>query len=671
MSVTGQRALRYATLATAIVVLLALVVVFFPWNALRGPVAAYLGHRLHRDVTIAGPLRVHVGLPVVVDVGDFSIANAAWSDLQPMAHAAHMTLTFSLPSLLHFTPDRIDLIEPRLVLEKDADGDANWRFGHEGSSGGVPAFGDISVQNGALRYRDPVWRGDITVAVQSASPAPNVPQELRFDGRGTLRGEPFTISGRGHGLSALRQVDDPYGLAFDLHAGATAIGFDGTVVPAQPQNVRGALHVRGPDLSRLYPIVPSPLPWTPPYDLDGNVVHEAGQWRFEDISGTVGKSDLAGRFSVDTSGAHPATVADLQSRRLDYKDLGGFVGLPAGEPGQKAKTPEQRSEAQKRQKSGRVLPDKAFDLGKLRGHDVDLRLRGTSVRWGRFPLDNLDMHFLLKDGMLHLKPLDFGIAGGHVVNDITVDFTKQEPSGKAQVEIRRVELKRLFPQLASPQGSAGRFGGRGHFTTSGNSVAELLGSMNGEAAVAMSGGEMSTLTLVLTNLDLARAATLLVSGKKDKAAIHCAITAMHAKNGELVPDFMVVDSEDELIHGSGSIDFRDEKYDLKLTANSKKPSLVALRGPIMITGTFATPVVRPAVGQAVARVGAAVGLGILAPPLALLPLIDLGDAPNADCRALYEKANLAAGTKAAPRTSAPSRNARRSAPLQEKLAGTR
>jgi len=128
------------------------------------------------------------------------------------------------------------------------------------------------------------------------------------------------------------------------------------------------------------------------------------------------------------------------------------------------------------------------------------------------------------------------------------------------------------------------------------------------------------------------------------ATIHCAIAALHAKNGEVVPDVMVVDSDDELIHGAGSIDFRNEKYDLTLKAASKKPSLVALRGPIMITGTFANPVVRPAIGEAAARVGAAVGLGILAPPLALLPLIDLGDAPDADCRALYEDARLQTGT---------------------------
>jgi hypothetical protein len=69
---------------------------------------------------------------------------------------------------------------------------------------------------------------------------------------------------------------------------------------------------------------------------------------------------------------------------------------------------------------------------------------------------------------------------------------------------------------------------------------------------------------------------------------------------------------------------------------------------VLITGTFKDPVVRPAAGPVVARIGAAVGLGLLAPPLALLPLIDLGNAPDANCRALYEHAQIASDTKVPP-----------------------
>jgi uncharacterized protein involved in outer membrane biogenesis len=641
MAETAQRGLRYGAIAAGIVVAVALLVTFFPWNALRGPVASYVGHRLHREVTINGDLRVHPGFPTRIEVNDFSIANAPWSDLQPMAHAARMELTFGVRSLLHLTPDTVRLVQPRLVLEKSATGDANWHFGGKGSA--APSFGDISVDKGTLRYRDPTLRGDITIAVQSTTPASNAPEELRFDGRGTLRGDPFTITGHGRGLAALRKVDDPYQLAFDLQAAKTGIAFDGTIVPAAPENVRGALHLKGPDLSQLYPIIPSPLPWTPPYNLAGDLTHESGKWKFNRIKGTVGDSDLAGEFTIDQSAARPATIADLSSRKFDYRDLGGFIGLPPGEPGKKANTSEKRKEVTKRAATERVLPDKPFDLGKLREHDVDLKFRGASVKWGRFPLDNLVVHMELKDGALRFDPLDFGIADGHVVSTMSVDLTRKQPTAKARIEVRRVELKRIFPQLAAPGGSAGRLGGRAQFTAAGNSVADLLASTDGEAAIAMSGGEMSTLQLVLTNLDLARAASLLIRGSDQKADLRCAIAAMHAKDGSLVPDLMVIDSSDELIHGAGSIDFRDEKYDISLKADSKKPTLVALRGPIMITGTFKHPVVRPAVGQVVARIGAAVGLGILAPPLALLPLIDLGNAPDANCRALYQDARVATG----------------------------
>ena len=77
----------------------------------------------------------------------------------------------------------------------------------------------------------------------------------------------------------------------------------------------------------------------------------------------------------------------------------------------------------------------------------------------------------------------------------------------------------------------------------------------------MRGGEASTLALVLTNLDLARAATLILKGD-ETAEITCAVAAFHAKDGVATPDLLVVDSTAEVITGEGSIDFRQERYDL-------------------------------------------------------------------------------------------------------------
>ena len=451
------------------------------------------------------------------------------------------------------------------------------------------------------------------------------------------------MEGSSLGLAQLQNIDDPYRLSLRAKAGRTSADFDGTVVPSDTENVRGVLHLQGPDLSKLYPIVPAALPWTPPYNLRGELTHTKRAWVFRGMRGTVGESDLRGDVKIDLSKPRSMMTAELSSTRFDSKDLGGFIGLPPGEPSQRAQTPEQRSAEQRRSQSYRVLPDKPIELAKLREHDADVKFRGTSVKWSAIPMDNLTAHIRIDDGVLKFDPLDFGIADGHVIANITVDVKRDVGEAQGELEARNVELKRLFPKLASPQGTAGRFGGRAHFRTKGNTVAAMLAAADGDAAVIMRGGEASTLRLVLTNLDLARAAELLLRGD-ETAEIRCAVGALHAKDGVMTPDLFVVDTSAVVITGSGSVDFHDETYNLALDAKSKRPSLVALRGPMMIRGTFKAPVVGPAIGPVAARVGTAVGLGLVAPPLFLLPLIDFGGASDVDCRSLIDQARVDTAT---------------------------
>ena len=102
---------------------------------------------------------------------------------------------------------------------------------------------------------------------------------------------------------------------------------------------------------------------------------------------------------------------------------------------------------------------------------------------------------------------------------------------------------------------------------------------------------------------------------------------------------LVMDTEAEKILGEGSVDLANERYALTLSAKSKKASVMALRGPILIDGSFKSPKIHPATGPIAVRVGTSVALGVAATPLAaLLPLIDFGGATDADCRALMQDA---------------------------------
>ena len=96
------------------------------------------------------------------------------------------------------------------------------------------------------------------------------------------------------------------------------------------------------------------------------------------------------------------------------------------------------------------------------------------------------------------------------------------------------------------------------------------------------GGEASELAIVLSNLDLANAVQLLLKGDAS-SPIRCVVADFVADDGVMNAKTLIADTGTENIQGSGSVDFKKEQYDLQLKASSKKPSLVALRGPIVVT----------------------------------------------------------------------------------------
>jgi uncharacterized protein involved in outer membrane biogenesis len=240
----------------------------------------------------------------------------------------------------------------------------------------------------------------------------------------------------------------------------------------------------------------------------------------------------------------------------------------------------------------------------------------------------------LRDGKLVMAPLDFGVAGGHVTSHVILDASHDVIQTQVDATAKNLEVKALLPKLKEGQGSAGKLGGRAKLSTKGNYIAQMAGSANGELGLIMSQGRVSTLALVLTNLDLANAAKYLLGGNLN-SPVYCAVTHASMRDGQLVPDIFVIDTSEENITGDGSIDFKDERYKLRLVAHSKRASLVALRGPIRIAGTFKDPQIGPEIGPVLARVGAAVALGaILTPAASLLVLVDSGGAKDSNCAAL-------------------------------------
>jgi uncharacterized protein involved in outer membrane biogenesis len=294
----------------------------------------------------------------------------------------------------------------------------------------------------------------------------------------------------------------------------------------------------------------------------------------------------------------------------------------------------QKQASRKLAAQDRVFSTDALSLDRLRDYDAELHFRGKAVAVDKVPMDNVEFRIKLADGKLRYDPVVIGIADGRVKLVGELDAAAAQPRLTARVEGRNLDLAQLMPQLSSPRGKTGRFGGYLDVKAQGTSIAALAGSADGEGALIMAGGEASALSLLLTNLDLANAIPLLLGGDKT-AALRCAVTSFAIDDGQVEPKVFTIDTSAVRIEGEGSIDLDDETIDLDLHSQSKKFSLFALRGPIVIGGSLRHPTAKPAVGPVAARVGVAAGLAALAPPLAILPFIDLGNAEDANCRALF------------------------------------
>jgi hypothetical protein len=89
------------------------------------------------------------------------------------------------------------------------------------------------------------------------------------------------------------------------------------------------------------------------------------------------------------------------------------------------------------------------------------------------------------------------------------------------------------------------------------------------------------------------------------------------------------------IVGTGGVNFANEAIALDLKPYNNNFTPLSLHTPLQVRGTLGQPTYHLQKENLIERLGAAVGLGILFPPAALLPLIDTGLGPGNACQSAY------------------------------------
>lgn len=619
----------------ALVLLIAFAVLVFDWNWLRGPITRMATEKSGRVLAISGDFKVKLGWPnAQLQAANVSFANPPWAKAGPMVSVENVEASISLPQLLR---KKIVFPEVRLgravvSLEQSPDGRKNWLLDRQQQDEEARvSIGILALVEGKLNYDDAKQKTHLQSEVSTHASSASRPEAgVDFSVKGSFRGLALKARGSGGPVLSLRDESTPYPLKIDATIGRTVLHAAGRVTSlTRLTAIDMQLDLRGDSLGQLYPLLGVALPETPAYTTQGHLTREAKQWRYEKFTAHVGQSDLAGTLTIDTAAKRPLLQGEVVFKALYLADLGPVIG---------AKKDKETAVSQSAPAAARVLPDVPFRTKRWDSLDADVQLRAKTIhRAESLPIDNLVTHLRLRDSVLTLDPLNFGFAGGQLANVVSLDGRQDPIHARIKIKAHKVRLNKLFPTFDLNKTSIGQINGAIDLEGKGNSVGRMLGTSNGHVALVIADGEISKLMMESVGLHLWEMLQLKITGDK-VINIRCGVAALDVKQGIMQPSVLLLDTDVTLINVTGTIDLGQETLDLTLRPKTKKTSLVALRTPIYVRGSFAHPAITINKGQVAARGLGAVALGLVNPFLLLLPLVETGPGIDSDCGRLIKEA---------------------------------
>src|SRR4051812_387429 len=623
-----MRALKWTGgLILALLIALALFIAF-GLSTLKGPITRAVSNASGRELRIEGTFKpVWSWVHPRFRAEKVSYANPDWASEDYMFQADAVEVSVELLPLLYgrvILPE-VHLQRPIIDLEIDADGRKNWLLTQDQhkEGGSRISIQALTFDDARLTYADDIR--DISLDSQLATTAEGV----KFKTKGTYHGLPATAEGTGGQVLALKDADQPYPLDATAKVGGTAIKAKGTLTNvAQLSALDLAIELKGRTMSELYDVIGIAFPETTPYTTRGRLVKGENMIAYQKFTGTVGESDIAGSLQFDLGGKRAFMHGTIDSRLLNLAALGPLVG-----------TDQPKDEG--------VLPDMPFDSDRWDSIDADVRIKAGSIkRPKQLPLEHLNTRIVMRDKVLKLDPLEFGLAGGTIVGTVRMDGQKEPIAGDVALRVKDLELPKFFPTIKEGQASFGDINGLIELTGRGDTVSELLGNSNGKVGLYLDGGKISRFMMELVAMDIWGVARVKLKGD-EPVDIRCAIADFGVKDGMMNTNAFVFDTTVVDVEGTGNVNLKSEQMDLTLNPHPKDHTVASLNSPLYIKGTFGAPKVAPDWKKMGARGVGAVAMGILSPFLAVLPLMQEGKNKESPCQALIAEATKSAKQSAA------------------------
>lgn len=660
-----RRGARVAAWAVAGLVVAVAVGEWAGWPFLGPPLQHWLAERLERNVHLGKAddgergARIRFVGSLRLDVPLLRIDAPAWqeSSASPTVDATDVHLRLQYGDLWRAWQGgdiriaELSAATLNAVLERRSDGRASWAFAHTPTVGTtqsdatptkIPTVDALQVKQGTVHWIDHANDTDITAQLALTTQAPegstasqgaSAGMQLTLTAQGQLQKLPLKLALRADGAFPMVSTDTRVPATLDINGdwGSPSLKFNGkTLDVLHARQFSGRFLLKGPSLARAGDLFGVTLPTTAKFSAAGQIVRRNQKWYVVFDDATVGSSKLKGAFAYDAAAPTPVLSGRLNGERLFLADLAPSVGASG--------------ETKKKRADGKVLPDRQFDLPSLRVMQANVLIDVQEVDLNTEllePVRPMRAHLLLTNGVLRLEQIDARTAQGRLQGSMQLDGRQKQATWKTDLRWSGVDLAEWIHQDrpdGAPPYISGKLDGSVQWTGKGSSTAQILGSLNGPMRVFLRQGQVSHLAIEVAGLDVFQSLGIAISGD-ERLKILCGAAEMVATNGSIRPTVFVVDTVDSVVFLDGMVSLADEAMDLRVVVTPKDFSLLTLRSPLHVQGTFSHPQVSLEPSRIGAKLVGSLLLGLINPLAALIPLVDPGDAAatteaSAECKAL-------------------------------------
>jgi uncharacterized protein involved in outer membrane biogenesis len=321
--------------------------VLFDANSFKPMIAAEVKKATGRELRLEGPISLSVLPTPAVTANNVVFFNVAGAKNPHMVEIKSVTVKPSVLSLLlgSVEPSSVTLVEPKIVLEINAEGKPNWEFAPsvaearpaspKPASAKPISLGRLNIENGTLIFSDS--KAGLSLVAEKADMSASVGSPegpFSLNGNATLNGAPLKVdlavspkSANGHTMNAT------------LLAGGGKVAFNGTMSELGANaRIAGKASASAEQLSEFAatllgllgdaPPPPSPL-LAGKFSFDGDIEVSPTLVAARDFKLALGQDSGAGSVSVTLKPAL-AVEARLQVPKLDLdKWLAAAPAAPA------------------------------------------------------------------------------------------------------------------------------------------------------------------------------------------------------------------------------------------------------------------------------------------------------------------------------------------------------